>query len=48
MGPWFRAGKRGGNVAIVDVAPTLAHLLDVRPPSGCEGRVLDEILTGEK
>jgi hypothetical protein len=29
---------------VVDIAPTLAHLLRVRPPSGAEGRVLTETL----
>ena len=29
---------------VVDIAPTLAHLLRVRPPSGSEGRILNEIV----
>jgi hypothetical protein len=29
---------------VVDIAPTLAYLLNVRPPAGAEGRVLTEAL----
>jgi hypothetical protein len=42
--PWIRAGSFGGYVEVVDLAPTLAFLLDTRPPSASEGRVLTEIL----
>ncbi|MDA2932783.1 alkaline phosphatase family protein [Acidobacteria bacterium AH-259-D05] len=44
LGRWFRPGKYGNNAEIVDIAPTLAHILNVRLPSGNEGRVLVEIL----
>ena len=44
------AGIRTGAVAdaarIVDVAPTIAALLGVRPPADAQGRVLDELLRG--
>jgi hypothetical protein len=29
---------------VADIAPTLSFLLEIRPPSASEGRVLDEIL----
>jgi hypothetical protein len=32
----------------MDIAPTLAHLLRVRPPAGSEGRVLTEILQSQQ
>jgi hypothetical protein len=44
MGSWFRAGKYDQNIAANDIAPTLATLLDVDPPSGSAGRVLVESL----
>ena len=44
VGRWFKPGKYGSNAEIVDIAPTLAYILNVRPPSGNEGRVLHEIL----
>ena len=44
LGPQVRAGRYHRNVAINDVAPTLATLLDVETPSGSVGRVLDEML----
>ena len=44
------AGVRVGAVAegarIVDVAPTVAALLGVRPPADAQGRVLEELLHG--
>jgi arylsulfatase A-like enzyme len=47
--PWIRAGSYGGYAEVVDLAPTLAFLLETRPPSASEGRVLTEILvTGTK
>lgn len=46
MGPrWIRPGKFAQSVDVVDIASTLAHLLNVRPPDGSEGRVLSEILS---
>jgi arylsulfatase A-like enzyme len=41
---WFKAGKQPQSAAVVDIAPTLAYVLEVRPPSASEGRVLAEIL----
>jgi predicted AlkP superfamily pyrophosphatase or phosphodiesterase len=40
---WIKAGKYG-DAEVVDLARTLAHILNVRPPNGCEGRVLSEAL----
>lgn len=42
--PWFRAGNYSQYAEVVDIAPTLSHLLRIRPPSGAEGRVLSEIM----
>lgn len=44
MGPWFRPGRYHAHVAVNDVAPTVATLLGVEPPSGSAGRVLTEAL----
>lgn len=44
MGPGFRAGRYDGAVALNDLAPTLATLLEVETPSGSSGRVLVEAL----
>jgi predicted AlkP superfamily pyrophosphatase or phosphodiesterase len=41
---WVRPGRYDEAVEVVDLAATLASLLDLRPPSGCEGRVLQEML----
>ena len=41
---WFKPGSYGQYAEVVDIAPTLAHLLRVRPPSASEGRVLIESL----
>lgn len=40
---WIRPGKYGDSET-VDLARTLAHILNVRPPNGCEGHVLSEAL----
>lgn len=40
---WIEAGKYGDSET-VDLARTLAFILNVRPPNGCEGRVLSEAL----
>ena len=42
--PWVRAGSYGQYAEVVDIAPTLAYLLQLRPPAGAEGRVLTEAL----
>lgn len=41
---WIRPGNYGQYAEVVDIAPTLAHLLRVRPPATSEGRVLTETL----
>jgi arylsulfatase A-like enzyme len=43
MGPGIRAGRYDASIAVNDVAPTLATILDVETPSGSVGRVLSEI-----
>ncbi|MGQ0509216.1 MAG: alkaline phosphatase family protein [Betaproteobacteria bacterium] len=42
--PWIKPGKQPRAAAVADIAPTLAYLLDIRPPAASEGRVLEEIL----
>ncbi len=44
MGPGIQPGRYPGHVATYDIAPTLAHLLEVEPPNGAVGRVLTEML----
>ena len=44
MGPGIKPGKYDENVAINDIAPTLATVLEVETPSGSVGRVLREML----
>jgi predicted AlkP superfamily pyrophosphatase or phosphodiesterase len=41
---WIKAGEYGQYAEVVDIAPTLAKLLHVRPPAAAEGRVLTEVL----
>jgi hypothetical protein len=41
---WFKAGKKPQPAMVVDIAPTLGYVLEVRPPAASEGRVLEEIL----
>jgi predicted AlkP superfamily pyrophosphatase or phosphodiesterase len=41
---WIKPGAYPGYAEAVDIAPTLAHLLHVRPPAAAEGRVLSEVL----
>jgi predicted AlkP superfamily pyrophosphatase or phosphodiesterase len=40
---WVKPGKYGDS-EVVDLARTIAFILNVRPPNGCEGRVLSEAL----
>lgn len=40
---WVKAGKYGDSET-VDLGRTIAHILNVRPPNGCEGRVLIEAM----
>lgn len=42
--PGFQKGTRYSSVETVDIAPTLAALLGIKPPSGSVGRVLHEPL----
>ena len=37
---WVKPGRYGEYAETVDIAPTLAYVLNVRAPSGSEGRVL--------
>lgn len=47
-GPGVKKGARGDRrVNLVDVAPTLAHVLGVVPPAQCEGRIVREALEQE-
>ena len=41
---WIKPGKYPQAAAVADLAPTLSYLLEIRPPSASEGRVLEEIL----
>ncbi|MFZ6771909.1 alkaline phosphatase family protein [Undibacterium sp. SXout7W] len=41
---WIKPGNYPQYAEVMDIAPTLAHLLHVRPPSGSEGRILAETL----
>lgn len=41
---WIKPGSYGQYAEVVDIVPTLGHLLRVRPPAGAEGRVLTETL----
>jgi len=44
-GPGVRIHARGDRrVNLVDVAPTLAHVLGIEPPAQCEGRIVREAL----
>jgi hypothetical protein len=45
MGPGIRAGRYVRPVALKDLAPSLATLMDVETPSGSEGRALYEMMT---
>ena len=45
-GPGIERGvKLKRPVRLIDVAPTIAHVLGIPPPRDNEGRVLHEILT---
>jgi predicted AlkP superfamily pyrophosphatase or phosphodiesterase len=43
-GPPFRPGRQDGTVRVVDIAPTLAHVLRVRPTETLDGRVLHQAI----
>ncbi|MBE3072844.1 MAG: hypothetical protein IMZ67_07695 [Acidobacteria bacterium] len=40
VGPGVRAGRQIGTVRIVDVAPTITHLLGIAPPANATGHAL--------
>lgn len=44
MGPGIKPGNYPQRASVADIAPTLAWMLDVHPPSGSSGRILTEIL----
>ena len=44
MGNGIKAGQYAMPVAVNDIAPTLASMLEIETPSGSVGRVLTEIL----
>lgn len=46
MGPGIRPGRYARPVALNDVAPSLATLLDIETPSGSVGRPLAEMMSG--
>jgi len=43
-GRWVRPGAQAQYTEVVDIAPTLAQILRLRPPAAAEGRVLTEVL----
>lgn len=47
MGPGIRLGRYAEPVALNDLAPTLATLLDIETPSGSVGRPLYEALSSQ-
>jgi hypothetical protein len=44
LGPGIRPGQYNGSIAVNDIAPTLATMLEIETPSGSIGRVLTEML----
>src|ERR1035438_4498153 len=44
LGAGIRPGQYHGSIAVNDIAPTLATMLEIETPSGSVGRVLTEIL----
>jgi arylsulfatase A-like enzyme len=46
-GPEVIAGKTFSGARIIDVAPTILHLLGVPTPADMDGRALIEVLEGE-
>lgn len=42
--PWIKPGSHGEYAEAMDIAPSLAHILRIRPPAASEGRVLVESL----
>ena len=46
-GPAIRTGAEPGEASLLDVAPTVLHLLGVRVPDDVDGRVLTELFDQE-
>ena len=46
-GPHIRRGQSISGARIVDLAPTILHLMGLPAPDDMDGRVLEEALTGE-
>ncbi|WP_435074277.1 alkaline phosphatase family protein [Halorubrum sp. HHNYT27] len=46
-GPGIEPGSRPANASVVDLVPTLLHLLDRPVPSHADGTVLDEVLAAD-
>ncbi len=44
QGPHIRSGGRINGARLIDIAPTVFHLLGYAPPAEMDGRVLDDIL----
>ncbi|MEO7254583.1 MAG: alkaline phosphatase family protein [Casimicrobium sp.] len=44
-GKWIKPGRVTDYAETVDIAPTLSTILNIRPPSASEGKVLTRILT---
>jgi hypothetical protein len=44
LGPGIKRGKYSMRIAVNDIAPTLAEILNLEQPSGSIGRILSEIL----
>lgn len=45
---WIKAGRYTQPAEVVDIAPTLSAILNIRPPSAAEGRALSEIMQAKK
>lgn len=47
-GPQIAAGAKIASPSLIDIAPTVLHLLDLPIPSDMDGRVLSEMLVGAR
>ncbi len=45
---WIKPGRYTQGAEVVDIAPTLSAILNIRPPSAAEGRALSEIMQVKK
>ena len=41
---WIKAGRYTQPAEVVDIAPTLSAILNIRPPSASEGKALSEMM----